>query len=118
MSKIGRNKKRCEHYRTSGNLQTNKLLKQKRNEKLIAKFTARREAGKAYEYKTNPYIAGSEAYMLENETRAMKNVDRRMPLQRFTSIMRRLDNMLMREVAERKVIKERKKKLKSELAQM
>lgn len=109
MGKIGRNKKRCENYRLSGNLQTNKLLKQERNEKRIAKFSARREAGKAYEYKTNPYIAGSEAYMLENETRAMKNVDRRIPLQRLTSIMKKLNNQLDKDMAKKKAKKERKR---------
>lgn len=109
MSKIGRNKKRCEHYRTSGNLQTNKLLKQERNKKRIAKFTARREAGKSYEYKSNPFEKGSDKYIIEARRRSAKNVDRRLPLQKFTSIMRKLSDQIQKDMSERKVLKENKK---------
>lgn len=115
MSKIGRNKKRCEHYRLSGNLQTNKLLKQERNEKRITRFAARREAGKTYEYKPNPYADHSEAHIRENEIRAMKNVDRRLPIQKLTSAMRKLDNMLAKERTDRKIAKETKRKKASDL---
>lgn len=109
MSKIGRNKKRCEHYRTSGNLQTNKLLKQERNEKRIAKFAARREEGKTYQYNPNPYFKDSKAYITEVERRAEKNVDRRLPLPKLTSIMRKLNNQLAKEMAEKKIKKEHMK---------
>lgn len=109
MSKIGRNKKRCEKYRLSGNLQTNKLLKQERNEKRVAKFAARREAGKTYEYKANPYSKTSGEYIVEAERRSDKNRDKRLPLQKITSIMRKLDNQLATEVAKRKANKESKK---------
>lgn len=109
MSKIGRNKKRCEHYRLSGNLQTNKLLKAERNEKRIAKFAARREAGKSYKYQANPYSQDSAAYVTEATRRAEKNVDRRLPLQKLTSVMRKLSNHLAKEMAENKVKRERKR---------
>ena len=109
MSKIGKNKKRCEHYRTSGNLHTNKLQKQERNEKLIDKFAARRAAGKRYEYTSNPYTKGSDEYMEEARLRAEKNVDRRLPLQKLTSIMRKLNNQLAKEMSEMKLRKERNK---------
>lgn len=117
MSKIGRNKKRCEHYRLSGNLQTNKLLKQERNEKRIAKFAARREAVKAYEYKPNHHTKGSVAYHQEVNKRAVKNEDVRLPLQKLASIMRKLDNQLAKERGERKAWKERKGKKDIEAAQ-
>lgn len=109
MSKIGRNKKRCEHYRLSGNLHTNKLLKQERNEKRIAKIVARREAGKTYEYQANPYSKDSTMYVREAARRAKKNIDRRLPLQKLTSIMRKLNNQLAKEMTEKKIKKERKK---------
>lgn len=117
MSKIGRNKKRCEHYRLSGNLQTNKLLKRERNEKRIAKFAARREAGKTYEYKPNPYAKDSGAYYEEVSKRSVKNEDVRLPLQKLASIMRKLDNQLAKERGERKAWKERKGKKDIEAAQ-
>lgn len=108
--RLERTKKRCEHYRTSGNLQTNKLLKQERNKKRIAKFVARREEGKAYEYKFNPHTKGSGAYYEEVSKRAAKNEDVRLPLQKITSIMRKLDNQLAKEKYERKARKEQKGK--------
>lgn len=109
MSKIGKNKKRCEHYRTSGNLQTNKLLKQEHNEKLIAKFVARHATGKSYKYKPNPFEKGSDRYIIEAKHRTEKNVDRRLPLQKLTSIIRKLNNQLAKEMSEMKLRKERKK---------
>lgn len=109
MSKIGKNKKRCEHYRTSGNLHTNKLQKQERNEKLIDKFAARRATGKRYKYKPNPFEKGSDKYIIEAKHRAEKNVDRRLPLQKLTNIMRKLNNQLAKEMSEMKLRKEHKK---------
>ena len=109
MSKIGRNKKRCEHYRTSGNLQINKLLKQERNEKRMARFAARREAGKTYKYQANPYVKDSTAYVTEATQRAEKNVDWGLPLQKLTSVMQKLSNHLAKEIAENKVKRERKR---------
>lgn len=105
MSKIGKNKKKCEHYRLSGNLQTNKLLKQERNEKRIAKFATRCEAGKSYAYKPNPFEKGSDKYIIEAKHRAEKNVDRRLPLQKLTSIMRKLNDQIIKNMAESKTKK-------------
>lgn len=105
MSKLGKNKKKCEHYRTSGNLQTNKLSKQERNEKRIAKFVSRREAGEAYQYHINPHKKGSAEYILEAKERQDKNVDRKVPIQKFSSIMRKLDNQLCAELLKKKLVK-------------
>lgn len=115
MSKIGKNKKRCEHYRTSGNLQTNKLLKQERNKKLIAKFAARRAAGKSYKYKPNPFGKESDKYIIEAKHRAEKNVDRRLPLQKLTSIMRKLNDQIIKDMADSKTKKECSKARKLEV---
>lgn len=47
-------------------------------------------------------------YVREATRRAEKNIDRRLPLQKITSIMRKLNNQLAKEMAENKVKKERK----------
>lgn len=49
-NKVGRNKKVCEKYRTSGRRAINNDLKQKRHEKEVARFAKRREEGKTYTY--------------------------------------------------------------------
>lgn len=50
MSKIGKNKKRCEKYKASGNRERNKILKQERHKKRMERFAKRREEGKNYVY--------------------------------------------------------------------
>lgn len=58
------------------------------------KFKAKREAGKAYEYKPNPFKKGTEEYFEESRNRAAKNVDHKTPVARWTSVMAKLDNEL------------------------
>lgn len=59
MARKGENKKRCEKYRLSGHLDSNKRLRAKRHEKRMARFAKRKEEGKTYTYnraKTNEKI--------------------------------------------------------------
>lgn len=104
--KKGRNKKRCEQYKLHGRREINKKLKQERAVKREERFRQRREEGKAYEYKPNPYDKNSKdkkerrKYWKEHRRRSRKNVDRRLPLQKFTSIMRKCQNKLDRQKAE------------------
>lgn len=51
-NKIGSKKKTCEKYRNSGHKEENKVLKQKRHEKRMARFAKRKEEGKSYVYRT------------------------------------------------------------------
>lgn len=95
--KIGRMKKKCERYKNAGTRGINKAEKQKKHEKRIAKFTQRKEEGKCYEYKPNPYNKdGSRKeqfeFRQERRKREAKNVDHRLPLQKLTSMMRLLEN--------------------------
>lgn len=77
------------------------------------RMKARREAGKSYEYKKNPYTEGSEEYIKEQNTRAAKNVNHRLPTARWTSIMRKVDNELMKAAAEDSKRKREAKEKKS-----
>lgn len=112
MSKIGRNKKACENYRLSGRKAENKAKRQVRHEKRLAYFAKRREEGKTYEYKPNPYPKDTNAYYEEKQYRAEKNIKHQIPLQKFTSIMAKLNNQLakVRDERSKKAIPPKKEK--------
>lgn len=69
------------------------------------KMNKRREEGKTYTYKPNPFPKDSNEYYDEQWNRAHKNVSHKTPFARWTSIMAKLENQLN---AERKVAKEKK----------
>ncbi len=82
------------------------------------RMKARREAGKSYQYKKNPYAEGSEEYIKEQNVRAAKNINHRLPTARWTSIMKKVDNELLKAAAEdsRKKRETKEKKNKKEVA--
>ena len=108
-NKIGRNKKVCDSYRTSGRRSENKIAKQIRHEKRMAKFAKRREEGKSYEYSPNPFTKGTKEYIQEEKRRSEKNVNHKTPLQTMASIMKKLDNQLAKERMARKEHLDKKK---------
>lgn len=113
--KYGRNKKWCEHYKQTGQRERNKALKAERNEKRIAYFAKRREEGKTYEYKPNPYNPNGKytekrKYHAERMARAEKNVDHRDAISKWKSIMRIVQNEVDREEEERKRLLDEKRK--------
>jgi len=108
MSKIGRNKKWCENYKKSTRKADNKELKKLRLEKLLARFAKRKAEGKGYEWEPNPFEKGTYEYRCVKRERAKKNVDRRLPLQKWTSEMRKLQN----EIAKREAFEKQKEKNK------
>ena len=69
------------------------------------KMNKRREAGKTYKYKPNPFPKGSDEYYEEQWDRSHKNVSHKTSFARWTSIMAKLENQLE---AERKAAKEKK----------
>ena len=69
------------------------------------KMNKRREAGKTYKYKPNPFPKGSDEYYDEQWDRSHKNVSHKTPFARWTSIMAKLENQLDEE---RKAAKEKK----------
>lgn len=92
MAKPGKMKKKCEKYRNQGRRETNKELRAKRHEKHMKKFADRREAGKTYEYKPNPYKEGTAEYNREVLERADKTRSKRTQFDMMKSIMRKLQN--------------------------
>lgn len=114
--KYGRNKKWCEHYKSTGQRERNKALKQKRAEAVKAYFAKRREEGKAYEYKPNPFDKDSKnrrekkRYWNERRRRAEKHVDHRDAISKWKSIMRKVQNEVDAEEEARKRALEDKRK--------
>lgn len=96
MAKSGNanHKKRYDRYKTQGRREANKKLKQERNEKRIAKFAKRKEEGKSYQYKPNPYKEDSADYTHEALIRHEKTLSKKGEFQRRTSVMRKLQNEL------------------------
>lgn len=106
--KYGRNKKWCEHYKSIGQRERNKALKQERAKKREARFAKRREEGKTYQYKVNPFDENSPSFeerrkfAEEQRARAAKNVDRRDSVSQMKSLLRKVQNELDKEAAELK----------------
>ena len=99
-SKNGRMKKKCEDYRRSGRREINKDLRAKKHLARIEHFAKRREEGKAYEYVP-------PANKKERKERKVKNVDRRLPIQKLDSIFSKLSREL---AAKAQLEKEKMKK--------
>lgn len=58
------------------------------------KMNKRREAGKTYSYKKNPYKEGTKEYVTECMERAEKTKSKKLPFVKTRSIFAKLDNQL------------------------
>ena len=63
------------------------------------RMSRRREVGKGYTYKPNPYPKNSREYIEEKAMRAFKNVSHKLPTAKMTSITAKLENFLAEEEA-------------------
>lgn len=117
MSKIGRNKKRCDAYKASGHLQINKANRAERHKKRMERFAKRKEEGKTYKYKplVKPNKGDSDEKWLEynNEVaaRAAKNHIDITSYRYLRSLFHRLDNKIAKQKLEEK---SKKKNIKAE----
>ncbi len=102
MARPGKHKDKYLKRKNSGITERNKAIRQEKNKKRIAKFAARREAGKSYVYKPNPYKEGTREHMAEAWERAAKNVDRRVEFQKMKSVFAKLNNWYIRELKRNK----------------
>ena len=101
MAKPGTNKERCKRYTASGHREANKTRRQENDKKRTARFAKRREEGKAYEWKPNPFDPETQRrkHVEEARIRAEKNGDRRDNVSKWRSVMRRLNNEIAAEEA-------------------
>lgn len=92
-------KSKGTHSVSNGGRQKANLRKE---EKRQAKFAAKREAGKAYTYQPIEAKKGTREYRREKMDRAEKAKSSKLPLARWTSIMKKLSNQLTKEAEENK----------------
>ena len=110
MSKIGKNKKRCEQYKLSGHKEINKKLKQEKAAARAAHFAKRAEEGKTYTYDAKRTAVKLESGDRKNynaslgiwESNFGSNRAAHTEMSRWRSTMRKLDNKLAQIAAEEK----------------
>ena len=76
---------------SNGGRQKANLNHEKKRQEYFAK---RKEAGKRYQYKKNPYEEGTQEYERERLDRIEKAKSSRLPYARLESIFAKLDNQL------------------------
>ena len=103
-------KERCKRYKQEGRRELNKVKKKERHEKRLEKFRKRREEGKTYTYTPNPYEIGSQEYIKENNLRQKKNKTHKTDVAIWSSIMRKVNNVVEKEKA---LAKEKQEKTKN-----
>ena len=87
----------CKNYKSRGQREINKAIKQERHKKRMAMFAKRRDEGKGYEYEPNPYNRTNmeHAHNLvkdQRETKAFGSYKNSMPeFQRMARVFGRLD---------------------------
>lgn len=104
------NKARYDSYKNSGRKIINKEKKKLRHEKRMAKFAKRKENGKTYTYKANPFPKDSEAYIKEQNERSLKNKGHKTDFSKFVSIMAKLQNKINKAIIEEKKAERNNKK--------
>lgn len=65
------------------------------------KMNRRRELGKTYSYKPNPFSEGTREYYEEQLTRPGKNTSHKTRISKLKSVMAKLNNRLTKEKEER-----------------
>lgn len=118
-NKIGSNKKACEKYRNSGHKEENKVAKQKRHEKKMARFAKRKEEGKAYVYRAGHAQEKLKADRRRKDynpvlgvwvTNASSKCAKHTEYNKWKSIMAKLDYQLNKQKAAEKAAKKAVKK--------
>ena len=94
-------------------MQVQKIAKENKIMTREEKMNKRREVGKTYKYKPNPFPKDSYKYSEEQWNRAHKNVSHKTSVAKWTSIMAKLENQLEEERKAAKEKKEAKKNKKS-----
>lgn len=100
----------CKNYKSRGQREVNKAIKQKRHEKRVAQFAKRKEEGKTHSYQKNPYEKGSynwEAERIRREEKAYKEPNE---YKKYARIFGRLDRDLraIEEAARQEEIKQKR----------
>ncbi len=76
------------------------------------KMNKRKEEGKTFTYKPNPFREGTREYFEEQLKRSQKNVSHKTYFSKIRSLEAKLDNMIFKEKMKKKKEKEESEKLK------
>ena len=100
----------CKNYKSRGQREVNKAIKQKRHEKRVAQFAKRREEGKTHSYQKNPYEKGTYQWELERIRREEKVYKEPNEYKKYARIFGRLDRDLraIEEAARQEEIKQKR----------
>lgn len=100
----------CKNYKSRGQREVNKAIKQKRHEKRVAQFAKRREEGKTHSYQKNPYEKGSYNWEAERIRREEKVYKEPNEYKKYARIFGRLDRDLraIEEAARQEEIKQKR----------
>lgn len=100
----------CKNYKSRGQREINKAIKQKRHEKRVAQFAKRREEGKTYSYQKNPYEEGTYQWGLECVRREEKVHKESNEYKKYARIFGRLDRDMraIEEAARQEEIKQKR----------
>lgn len=112
----------CKNYKSRGQREINKAIKQERHKKRLAKNAERKKENKVYVYEPNPFPKGTPGYEVQKTICALgHNEDRKnsMPeFQRLARVFGRLDRDMraIEEAARQEEIKQKRsgKKKKNE----
>lgn len=100
----------CKNYKSRGQREINKAIKQKRHEKRVAQFAKRKEEGKTYSYQKNPYEEGTYQWGLEHIKREEKVHKEPNEYKRYARVFGRLDRdmRVIEEAARQEEIKQKR----------
>lgn len=100
----------CKNYKSRGQREVNKAIKQKRHEKRVAQFAKRKEEGKTHSYQKNPYEKGTYQWELERIRREEKVYKEPNEYKKYARIFGRLDRDLraIEEAARQEEIKQKR----------
>ena len=100
----------CKGYKTRGQREVNKAIKQKHHEKRVADFAKRKEEGKTYSYQKNPYEKDTREWLTECARREEKTHKESNEYKRYARVFGRLDRDMraIAEVARQEEIKQKK----------
>ena len=100
----------CKGYKSRGQREINKAIKQKRHEKRVADLAKRKEKGKTYSYQKNPYEKDTIEWLTERAKREEKTYVELNEYKKYARVFGRLarDMRAVEEAARQEEIKQKR----------
>lgn len=100
----------CKNYKSRGQREVNKAIKQKRHEKRVAQFAKRKEEGKTHSYQKNPFVKDTREWATERARREEKVYKESNEYKKYARVFGRLDRDMraIEEAARQEEIKQKR----------